>query len=880
MSVAVLRRLRVPEVLQASTMDCGPASLAALLVGHGIAADAGRLREACQTDIDGTSIDRLEDSLNALGLRAEQAMLPADRLLPDRAGAALPSSLPCLAVTRLVDGAPHFVVLWNRAGPFVQVMDPAEGRRWLRASRLRAQLFPHSHSVPASDWLDWARSDENLASLRAGLASLRLAPAETAAILDRAAAAPLWFPLAAVEACLRLVSGLADDRRLTPAEAGRLFVSLLEATLTSEHDIYSLVPQELWSVTPDPDSHRHGERRLLLRGAVFVRITGRGPRASDLTPELAAAVGAPKARLRASELLRMAGGRAAAVLLVAATLIALAGALAEALFLRAIVGMPEDPQVRSALTSGLIALMLGLILLRLALGAGALASGRRLDLRLRTALLEKLNRLPDRYHESRPLADMAERAHSLHHVRGVPGHVLGAIQAAGEVIVITAGLSILLADQALLVLLAAVLAIGLPLVTAPLLADREIGLRARRAALGSVLLDAMRGQAPLRAHRAERTLRVAHEAQLVGWARAHRGLNLAAALLGAVQRSGPLVAVAFLAAGAAPDGALDPLVLWWLLKLPDSGADFAGQIRQGPALQAVLRRLSEPLSAADRPEPRLAPALAARQGGVAVNIAGGSVMVSGRQVLADLDLSIAAGEHVAVIGPSGSGKSSLVALLLGFNRLAAGSLQIDGLPLDDTGLAALRPRMAWVDPTVALWRGSLHDNLTFARPEASEAAILDAARLSGMGRIAQRRALGLLSPAGAEGRLLSGGEGQRLRLARALLQEAPLLALLDEPFRGLEAEARRQLLAETRSRWRDSTLIWVTHDIAEAAQFGRVLVIEDGRIAEDGAPADLLACDSHLARLMRAQTQTDAALWGGSEWRRLRVEGGRVQPVA
>jgi ATP-binding cassette subfamily B protein len=117
------QRFFAPEVIQTSAMDCGPAALKCLLEGFGIPVSYGRLREACQTDVDGTSIDTLEDVARQLGLAVEQVMMPVDHLF-------LPalSSLPALLVVRLPAGHPHFWVVWRAHGAFVQVMDPASGR--------------------------------------------------------------------------------------------------------------------------------------------------------------------------------------------------------------------------------------------------------------------------------------------------------------------------------------------------------------------------------------------------------------------------------------------------------------------------------------------------------------------------------------------------------------------------------------------------------------------------------------------------------------------------------------------------------------------------------------------------------------------------------
>src|SRR5689334_13292651 len=138
------RRLLVPEVVQTSAMDCGPASLKCLLEGFRVPVSYGRLREACQTDVDGTSIDTLEEVAGQLGLAAEQVMVPVDHLLLPEAAA-----LPAIVVSRLADGATHFLVAWRRHGGVVQVMDPATGRRWPTVARFLDQVYVHTTAVPA-----------------------------------------------------------------------------------------------------------------------------------------------------------------------------------------------------------------------------------------------------------------------------------------------------------------------------------------------------------------------------------------------------------------------------------------------------------------------------------------------------------------------------------------------------------------------------------------------------------------------------------------------------------------------------------------------------------------------------------------------------------
>lgn len=142
-------------------MDCGPASLRSLLEGCGVPVSYGRLREACQTDVDGTSINTMEEVAVQLGLDAEQVLIPADHLLLTESRA-----LPAIVIVRRPSGEAHFVVVWRRHGRFVQVMDPAAGRKWMRCDQLCKELYRHVADVSASAWRKWADSSEFIEPLR------------------------------------------------------------------------------------------------------------------------------------------------------------------------------------------------------------------------------------------------------------------------------------------------------------------------------------------------------------------------------------------------------------------------------------------------------------------------------------------------------------------------------------------------------------------------------------------------------------------------------------------------------------------------------------------------------------------------------------------
>ena len=152
---------------------------------------------------------------------------------------------------------------------------------------------------------------------------------------------------------------------------------------------------------------------------------------------------------------------------------------------------------------------------------------------------------------------------------------------------------------------------------------------------------------------------------------------------------------------------------------------------------------------------------------------------------------------------------------------------------------------------------------------------VDAAELH---RVIERLPNGLDTPLGEGGGLVSGGEGQRVRLGRALLRPDVRLAILDEPFRGLDFEQRHKLLARSRETWRDATLLAISHDIAEALTFPRVLVLEDGRDCRRWRSARVGAQSPNRAsmRCCDAERAIREEFWNGPEWRHLRLENGQL----
>ena len=880
-------RFIVPEVVQTSAMDCGPASLKALLEGFRVHVSYGRLREACQTDVDGTSIDTLEDIAVQLGLDAEQVMVPLEHVLMDEA-----ENLPALVVIRHPDGQTHFVVVWSRVGPLVQVMDPGVGRCWIPVRSFLDSVYVHHMMVPAEVWREFAGSDPFLDPLGLRLRALGLAGAEAQEILARASADPGWRGVAEVDAAARLTDALIRAGGVRRgAEAGQLIRGLL-ARAAGSSDPTEVIPAPYWSVStvrkpaPDPSN-------LWMAGAVLVRVRGprpaegpEGPARPPLSPDLAAALNERPERAGRTllTLLRADGPVTPAVVLGAALVSALA-TLIEALLFRGLFDAAVALSLPMARLGALVAVLVfcgAALLVDWALQSGALRMGRLLELRMRVAFQHKVPRLGDRYLQSRPTSDMAERSHSAHVIRGVPGLGVGFLRSTFGLVFTTAGIGWLDPTLLPMAVLAAVISVALPLLTGPLLSERDMRFRTHLGALSRFYLDALLGLTAVRTHGAEPAVRGQHEALLSAWTRAGLQLQSAAvALEGASALVGFGLAAALLAMHLSAHGGGGAVLLlaWWALSLPAHGQGVAQMVRQYPAVRNTALRLLEPLRApedVDGDQPVSAAAPGAE--GMAIALDGVTVRASGHTILEGLDLRLAPGEHVGVVGPSGAGKSSLLGLLLGWHRASEGEVRVDGALNRGEALARLRRQCAWVDPSVQLWNRSFLDNLMYGAEPRDLDGLSAAMGVADLMDVLERLPEGLQTPLGEGGGLLSGGQGQRVRLGRAALRRDARLVLLDEPFRGLDRERRRALLASAREWWPRATLVVVTHDVGDTFDLPRVLVVDGGRVVEDAPPGELAARpDSRYRALLDAEARVREQLWGGPEWRRLRLADGALR---
>ncbi|WP_297903171.1 thiol reductant ABC exporter subunit CydD [Metallibacterium sp.] len=209
----------------------------------------------------------------------------------------------------------------------------------------------------------------------------------------------------------------------------------------------------------------------------------------------------------------------------------------------------------------------------------------------------------------------------------------------------------------------------------------------------------------------------------------------------------------------------------------------------------------------------------------------------------------------ALVGATGSGKSTLLNLLLGFAPPESGRVLIDGIDLANLDMTQWRARIAWVPQQTHIFEGSVRDNLLLAAPRADAEALQRAAADSGLDAVIARLPRGWDTPLGEHGLGLSGGEIQRLALARALLREHANVWLLDEPTAHLDADSAQAVERVIRTAAATRTVLLVAHRLASAQAADRVVVLRDGRVVEQGAPRELMRAQGAYAALLQAEAQ-------------------------
>jgi ATP-binding cassette, subfamily B, bacterial len=220
-----------------------------------------------------------------------------------------------------------------------------------------------------------------------------------------------------------------------------------------------------------------------------------------------------------------------------------------------------------------------------------------------------------------------------------------------------------------------------------------------------------------------------------------------------------------------------------------------------------------------------------------------------------VSFAVRRGEKLAIVGPSGAGKSTVFHLILRFYDPASGVVRFDGTPLVDVDPVALRRRIALVPQDAVIFAASIRENIRFGRPEASDAEVERAAELAHALEFISRLPQKFETAAGERGVTLSGGQRQRIAIARAILREAPLL-LLDEATSSLDAESETLVKAALERAMADRTTLVIAHRLATVLSCDRILVMDAGRVVEQGTHEELVAAGGLYARLARLQFQS------------------------
>ncbi|NTF08350.1 ATP-binding cassette domain-containing protein [Agrobacterium rubi] len=312
--------------------------------------------------------------------------------------------------------------------------------------------------------------------------------------------------------------------------------------------------------------------------------------------------------------------------------------------------------------------------------------------------------------------------------------------------------------------------------------------------------------------------------------------------------------------GTISAGTLSQFVLYSVIAASSLGqlSEVWGELSQAGGAAERLSELLQEKSPVTNPETPVPLPVPARGEAHFENVAFHYPQGAGRPVITDLSFTVAAGETVAIVGPSGAGKSTVFSLLMRFYDPQSGRITIDGTDIRAVTLEALRSRLAIVPQDVAIFAASIHDNIAFGKPNASRDEVRTAAIAAQADGFIANLDNGYDTIAGERGVTLSGGQCQRIAIARAILRDAPIL-LLDEATSALDAESETLVQKALDQLIAKRTTIVIAHRLATVLKADRILVMDEGRIIEEGTHQSLIRQGGLYAKLARLQFEIDSA---------------------
>jgi ATP-binding cassette, subfamily B, bacterial len=250
-----------------------------------------------------------------------------------------------------------------------------------------------------------------------------------------------------------------------------------------------------------------------------------------------------------------------------------------------------------------------------------------------------------------------------------------------------------------------------------------------------------------------------------------------------------------------------------------------------------------------------------------------------RKILRGVDLDIAPGEMVGLVGHSGSGKSTLVNLICRFYDVSEGAILVDGVDIRDLSVSDYRSNIGLVLQEPFLFYGTIAENIAYGKPEATRAEIVAAARAAHAHEFILRLAHGYDSLVGERGQALSGGERQRISIARALLID-PRVLILDEATSSVDTQTEKEIQKALDNLVRGRTTIAIAHRLSTLRQADRLVVLERGEVVEVGKHEELIAREGAYYQLYQAQARNVDIEPDDPAWQALPAQGGRIASIS